>query len=143
MSKKTFGLGLNDKNPVDAELRRRLEAVDNQADLLRTALLFYLDEAGRENSVTQQEVDQLRAEIASLRQNQAAPAPDPSQQVLILQSELEFTIEQMVLTEKFKAAVIKAKLPALRLTADGQFEGSKEVAEFTANATKRAKAKDD
>jgi hypothetical protein len=113
--KKTYGLGLHDTNPVDAELMNRLEQVDNKADLLRTALLFYLDEAGRGSAITEQEVNQLRARVAFLEQNQATPGQNAGAQVAAPQSESKSTQPGGELSQEFLDAIRKAARPGIRL----------------------------
>lgn len=111
--KKTYGLGLNDRNPVDAELMRRLEQVANQADLLRTALLVYFDQGNQPLPITDQELAGLRAEVAWLRQNQAAPvtvAAQPDSQANAVQAQ-----PGGELSEVFLNGIRKIAKPGLRL----------------------------
>jgi len=109
--KKTYGLSLNPVNPDEAELMTLLDGTVNQSALLKQALRAYLKGGGQEPLITERELADLRARIHWLEQNQAAPA-DVAQRPAAAAQPVKPGHE---LSEGFKAAIIKAAKPGLRL----------------------------
>jgi len=110
--KKTYGVNLNPVNPGDQELIAALERAGNQSGFIREALRVYLNGGGDEPPITEHELRDLRARIAWLEQNHAAPVstetPSPTSAQPVAAAGRE-------LSEGFKAAIIKAARPGIRL----------------------------
>jgi hypothetical protein len=119
--KKTYGVGLNNQNPDDARLMARLEPMPrgDRAAFIRAALLAYID-GGTEQVITEQELAELRAELAWHRQNQDAAAVIMTVAAQAVSTETPGQSQSAapsgpVLSPTFLAAVRKAAKPGIRL----------------------------
>ena len=119
--KKTYGVGLNNQNPDDARLMARLEPMPrgDRAAFIRAALLACIDGSAPQ-VITEQELAELRAELAWHRQNQDAVTAMVTVAAQAVSTE---TPEQPApaapsgpaLSPAFLAAIRKAAKPGIRL----------------------------
>ena len=112
-NRKTYGLSLN-RATDDVRLIAVLESSSSVSGLLKQALLAYLDAGGKEPVIAEQELNELRARMAWLEQNQhAAPIIVAAQEAQ--QAGQQPTQAGGELSEVFLNGIRKIAKPGMRL----------------------------
>lgn len=110
----TRGANFNLTNPDDVELLAWLDQFGNASDTMKRALREYRDKGSQPPPITEQELAELRAENAWLRQNQSAPGVTPTNDDAPAAAAAVVQPGAPV-SETFKNGVRKMARPGLRL----------------------------